>query len=256
MIIHSAPQGSEEWLQARAGVITASMFRVCRERVGGLSAQQALYVAAIREGKSPEEAAVAAEYKTKPRMTEAVQRAIQGLPIGDFSMEAKKYAFTLAIERISGKPLNEGFETWQMKRGHELEPMARARHEEEAGVIAETAGFITTDDACFGASADSLIGSDGGSEYKCLISPDSLMPVLLDGDITDYMDQIQGCMWITARKWWHYGLYCPALANIKLDFYWRHIERDDDYIEALERDLIAFRGLVLEYETKLRGKGA
>jgi hypothetical protein len=256
MILIQCAQGSEEWLQARAGVITASMFKTCRERVGGLTAQQALYVAAIREGKSAQEAAAAAECKTKPRETETVRRAIMGLPIGDFSDAAKKYAFRLAIERISGKPLNEGFETWQMKRGHELEPMARARHEEEAGVIVETAGFVTTNDACFGASADGLIGNDGGSEYKCLVSPDSLMPVLLNDDIAEYMDQIQGCMWITGRKWWHYGLYCPALADIKMDMYWKHIERDDDYIETLERDLIAFRALVLQYESTLRRKAA
>lgn len=212
-IVH-CEQGSETWLQARAGVITASMFKVARER--------------LKSGKNA----------------------------GDFTQAAKKYAFTLAIERISGKPLNEGFETWQMKRGHELEPMARARHEEEAGVIVETAGFVTTDDGCFGASADGLIGNDGGSEYKCLVSPDSLMPVLLEDDIAEYMDQIQGCMWITGRKWWDYGLYCPALADIKLDLYWKRIDRDDDYIEAMERDLIAFRGLVLQYESTLRRKAA
>lgn len=212
MILIQCAQGSDEWLQARAGVITASMFKVARER--------------LKSGKNA----------------------------GDFTQAAKKYAFTLAIERISGKPLNEGFETWQMKRGHELEPMARARHEEEAGVIVETAGFVTTDDSCFGASADGLIGNDGGSEYKALVSPDSLMPVLLDDDIAEYMDQIQGCMWITGRKWWHYGLYCPALADIKLDLYWKHIARDDDYIEAMERDLIAFRALVLQYESTLRRK--
>uniref|UniRef100_A0AAU8GT84 Transcriptional regulator SutA RNAP-binding domain-containing protein n=1 Tax=Pseudomonas phage PACT201 TaxID=3230130 RepID=A0AAU8GT84_9VIRU len=25
------------------------------------------------------------------------------------------------------------------------------------------------------------------------------------------MDQVQGCMWITGRKFWHVGMYCPAL---------------------------------------------
>jgi hypothetical protein len=256
MILIQCAQGSEEWHAARAGVITASMFKVCRERVGGLTAQQAMYVAAIREGKSPEQAAAAADYKTKPRITETVQRAIHGLPIGDFSDAAKKYAFRLAIERISGQPLDNGFETWQMKRGHELEPKARARHEEEAGVIVETAGFVKTDDSCFGASADGLIGNDGGSEYKCLVSPDSLMPVLLENDIAEYIDQIQGCMWITGRKWWHFGLYCPPLEPAKLDLYWKHIDRDDDYIESLERDLIAFRALVLQYESTLRRNGS
>lgn len=184
----------------------------------------------------------------------ARERLKSGKNAGDFTQAAKKYAFKLAIERISGKPLDEGFETWQMKRGHELEPMARARHEEEAGVIVQTAGFVTTDDGCFGASADGLIGDDGGAEYKCLVSPESLMPVLLEDDIAEYINQIQGCMWITGRKWWHYGLYCPALEPVKLDLHWMEIKRDDDYIEALEKDLIEFRALVLQYESTLRNK--
>lgn len=252
MKIIECEQGSREWHQARAGVITASMFRVCRERVGGLTAQQAIYVAALREGKSADEAAAAAEYKSKPRVTETVQRAINGLPVGDFSDAAKKYAFRLAVERISGKPLDEGFETWQMRRGHELEPMARARHEEEAGVLVERAGFVTTDDGWFGASADGFIGTDGGAEYKCLVSPDSLMPVLLEDDISDFTDQIQGCMWITGRNWWHYGLFCPALSTIKLDLYWKHVDRSDDYIEPMETELLEFRALVMKYESTLR----
>jgi len=210
MILIQCTQGSQEWLAARAGVITASMFKVARERL-----------------------------KSGPNKGEPTQAA-------------RKYAFKLAIERISGQPLDEGFETWQMKRGHELEPMARARHEEEAGVIVVPAGFVTTEDACFGASADGLIGEDGGAEYKCLVSPESLMPVLLENDLAEYTDQIQGCMWITGRTWWHYGLYCPALASVGMDLYWRRIERDEEYIEALEDDLIEFRSLVMLYESKLR----
>ena len=33
MIIHTAPQGSPEWHQARAGVITGSMFATARQRL-------------------------------------------------------------------------------------------------------------------------------------------------------------------------------------------------------------------------------
>ena len=33
MIIHTAPQGSQEWLDARRGVITGSRFKDCRDRL-------------------------------------------------------------------------------------------------------------------------------------------------------------------------------------------------------------------------------
>lgn len=248
-------QGSPEWHSARAGVITASMFKVARERVGGLNDQQAKYVEVIRAGGSEAEAAEAGGYKTKPRRTETVERAILGLPIGDFSDKAKAYAFRLAVERISGQPLDEGFETWQMRRGHELEPQARAEHEVQAGVIVDRAGFVTTDDGVFGASADGLIDHDGGSEYKCLVSPDGLRLVLLEDDISEFTDQMQGCMWITGRKWWHYGLFCPALKSIGLQLYWTEVKRDDNYIEQMEPELLQFKTLVDTYEKRLRARG-
>lgn len=252
MRVITCEQGSPEWLQARAGVITASMFRVARERVGGLTEQQQKYVDAIRAGEPPEVAQAMAEYKTKPRPTETMQRAIAGLPIGDFSDAAKNYAFRVAVERISGKPLDEGFETWSMRRGHEMEPAARAAHERLSGEIVFRAGFVVTDDGRFGASADGLIEDDAGAEYKCLVSPEGIRDVILDDDISKYTDQIQGCMWITGRQRWHYAMYCPALAPVGKDLYWRIVERDDDYIEAMETELIEFMRLVDRYESALR----
>lgn len=214
MRIVECEQGSESWHQARAGVITASMFRVARER--------------LKSGKNA----------------------------GDFTEAAKNYAFRCAIERISGTPIDEGFETWQMRRGHELEPAARAAHEAASGEIVFRAGFVLTDCGRFGASADGLIDDDQGSEYKCLVSPEGLRDVLLDNDISKYMDQIQGCMWITGRRRWHYCMYCPALEGVGRALYWRVIERDDDYIEAMESDLIGFMRLVDTYERTLRTQAA
>lgn len=180
------------------------------------------------------------------------KRLATGPNKGGFRAEAKTLAFRLAIERISGLPLDEGFSGWQAQRGHDLEPIARMHHEALIGRSVETAGFVMTDDRLFGASADGLIGDDGGAEYKCLLAPDRLRTVYLDGDLSEFMDQIQGCMWITGRQWWHFGLYCPALESIGKHFWHRHIERDDDHIEAMEVDLIEFEKLVGEYETKLR----
>ena len=210
MILHTAPQGSPEWHAARAGVITASMFATCRQK--------------LKSGPSK----------------------------GEFAAAAGDYAFRLAVERISGRPLDEGFETWAMRRGHELEPAARLEHELAIGVVVQPAGFVTTDDNLFGASADGLIGEDGGAEYKCLVDPSRLRRVLLTGDISEFMDQIQGGMWITGRRYWDFCLYCPALERIGLQLWHRRVERDDNYIDQMEMDLIAFERLVSENERALR----
>jgi hypothetical protein len=255
MIIHQCTQGSDEWHAARAGVITASMFSVARSKVDGLTEQQETYVNAVRSGLSEAKAREVAGYKAAPR-ADAVMRAIAGEPVGRPSEAALDYAFRLAVERIAGDPLDQGFETWAMRRGHELEPDARMEHEMQTGLIAQEAGFITTDDGVFGASADGLVGDEGGAEYKCFVDPEKLRSFHIDNDASDVFDQVQGCMWISGRKWWHLGLYCPALAPAGKQLWWREFKRDDDYINAMEADLWAFKLLVDAYETKLRTKAA
>ena len=175
---------------------------------------------------------------------------------GQPTSAALDYAFRLAVERISGQPLDEGFSTWQMKRGNELEPHARLEHELATGLIVHRAGFITTDDGIFGASADGLIGEDGGSEYKCFLAPEKLRSFHIDNDASSIMDQVQGCMWISGRKWWHVGMYCPALESVGKQLWWHEYQRDDDYIEQLEADLWQFKLLVDQYEERLRSKAA
>lgn len=251
MIVVECQQGSVEWQQARCGAITASMFGVIRKRVGELDERQSVFVMACLNGKTEKEAMVIAGYKVKPR-AEAIERALAGLPVGDWSETAKDYAFRLAIERISGQPLDDGFQTWAMARGHELEPAARLAHELATGLTVKRCGVVLTDDAAFGCSADGLIGEDGGAEYKCLIDPGRLRQVLIDNDLSDFEDQVQGCMWLTGRRYWHFGLYCPALQSIGKDLWLHEWKRDDNYIEKMEQDLVAFKALVDANEAALR----
>ena len=214
MLIIECEQGSLEWHQARAGAITASMFAEVRKRVNGLNEQQEKYVAAIFAGADEAQAMKEAGYKMPPRAS-VVKRALAGEQVGEFSDAAKDYAFRLAIERISGEPLDEGgFSTFAMRRGNELEPEAREAHSFQRDITVRPAGFVATEDRKFGASADGLIGTDGGAEYKCLIDPSRIREIILNRNIDDFRDQVQGGMWITGRKWWHFCLYCPALASV------------------------------------------
>jgi hypothetical protein len=181
----------------------------------------------------------------------ARQRLKSGPNKGELSEAAKNYAFRLAVERINGEPLDEGFETFAMRRGHELEPLARAEHEVQSGLIVQRAGFVTTDDGVFGASADGLIGEDSGSEYKCFIAPEKLRAFHIDNDASDVIEQVQGCMWITGRKHWHVGLYCPALVHCNRHLWWKVFDRDDAFIESMEVDLREFAGLVDQFRQQL-----
>lgn len=251
MIIHNHAQGSPEWFQARAGVITGSMFAECRKVTGGLTEQQQKYVEAILSGKPEKTALDDAGYKSRPK-SETVQRALDGESVGDFSSAAKDYAFKLAVERISQKSLDGGFQTLYMKRGNELEPFARMAHESRIMQSVDQVGFVTTPCGKFGASADGFIGSDGGAEYKCFLAPEKIRSFWFEFDPSEVMDQVQGGMWITGRKWWDIGMYCPELEAAGKELWLKRVERDDDYIELLELDLIKFEKLVTEYELKLR----
>ena len=129
-------------------------------------------------------------------------------------------------------------------------------HEARTGLLVEEAGFITTDDGIFGASADGLIDDDGGAEYKCFLEPGKLRSILLAGDVTEVIDQCDGGLWISGRMWWDFGLFCPALESIGLDLMLHRIQRNDDRINALEADLWDFHQLVSEFEHQLRQKAA
>lgn len=191
---------------------------------------------------------------TASMFEECRKRLKSGKNKGDFTEKAKEYAFRLAVERISGDLLSEDkFDTFEMKRGRELEPTARKKHEERRFIKVREVGMSKTDDLLFGASVDGMIGDEGSCEYKCFISPKSIMPIILDDDISHCIDQVQGQLWITERKWSDFVLYCPALESIGKDLTITRVERDEEYIEGLKKDLLEFNELVNQYQDKLTG---
>lgn len=209
------------------------------------------------EQGTPEWHAARAGVITASMFSEVRKRLKSGPNKGDYTAAARKYAKRLALERITWEPLYaDEFDSFAMRRGRELEPEARLAHEERIGMMIQHAGFIKTDCGRFGASADGLIADDGGSEYKCLIDADKIIGVILDGDISEYTDQMQGCMWIGERSWWHYGLYCPQLAKVGLDLTVLPVTRDAAYISELTVDLLAFDKIVEEYRVQILEAGA
>jgi len=157
------------------------------------------------------------------------------------------YAMSIVLEQIMGKSLDSEFETWHMKRGRELESQARAVHSLNIEKIIHEIGFVTDESGVYGCSPDGLIDKDGGAEYKCPVGSKQIRKVFINLDPSDYLDQVQGNMWITDRKWWHLVIYCPFLASIGRSFTLLRYQRDDAYIEDLVDDLEDFDELVGEY---------
>jgi len=207
MITLNHPQGSDDWLRARVGACTASRFSDAR---GVL--------------------------KVKSKNGNA----------GDPNGDAIKYAWTIAMETIAREPLDETFVTYAMRRGRELEPIARAVYETRTGAFIEEVSLILTDDERFGYSADGFRDDDGLIEIKCPMACDKLGQVWQDPDAAhlEYLDQINGGLWITGRTYCDLVVYCPWLAPVKKDLFVKRIYRNDDAINALGTDLVKFMRMV------------
>lgn len=157
------------------------------------------------------------------------------------------YAQDTARERAGGSAPAK-FQNAAMRVGTEQEPRARMAYERITGNLVEEVGFFTTEDGMFGLSPDGLIDSDGVLEIKTMVSSDTLFTAVANGDVSAYMDQCLGYLWLLGRKWVDLVLWAPDLDLIVV----KRITRDEAAIEALESDLMDFARFVTEYETSLR----
>lgn len=250
MIYHSAPQGSDAWLAARRGVITGSRFKDARDRSDGLDDKQRVYIAAVQAGKTEPEARAEAGYKAAPSSA-LVAQALAGTLQKKWSAKAIGYAHDLARERCGGR-CEDVYETRAMREGREQEPMARMAYEALTGEIVDEVGFITDDERIFGFSIDGRIGAKGGIEIKMMVSSETLFTAVVDGDNSEYIDQVHGAIWMLDLDWMDLVLWVPDLEAIGLHITIRRIYRDEAVIDALQEDLLAFAELVREFEKKLR----
>ena len=216
MIFISCTQGTEEWRAARAGVITASMF------------------------------SAACDY-LKPTKAEPEPRPTQ---------KNIDYAYRVAVERIYGETTEDVFQTFEMRRGTELEPYARICYESKTGNLALESGIVLTDDKVFGYSTDGFVDDDGIIEIKCPNSARKICEMHIEADLSDYIHQIQGGLWITGRKWCDFVMYAPQLENVGKQLFIKRVERDDDFIEKMESQLWAFEQRVQAHLEVLKKEAA
>lgn len=252
MIEYPFKQHTAEWKESRLGVCTASRARDVR-RTDGLTKQQRMFVDAIRAGKGDAQALIASGYKKRPT-SDLVDKAIAGaLPL-QFGDTACTYARELARERLGGKE-PEGFQGFSQRIGHEEEPFAAIEYVAKTGRSIDEAFFITTDDRKFGMSLDRWVDRPAGVtfgkhaiEIKTMVSSSTLFNAMVDGDISEYRDQCLFGLWLLSLEWIDLCLWCADLQALHIV----RIERDEDELQALEDDLLAFDGLVCEYESALR----
>lgn len=147
--------------------------------------------------------------------------------------ERRNYRAQLVCERLTGKAIDNGYVSQAMRDGIEREPIARAMYEVRTGNIVEQVGFMAHDEIEAGASPDGLVDDDGGIEIKAPVPATHLTYLRLKTEPPEYRAQIQGCMWISGRRYWDFVSYCPDYPE-HLQLVIRRVHRDETYITGLE----------------------
>lgn len=154
---------------------------------------------------------------------------------GGRSLTRDKYMRQLAGEILTEEPAPEGYSNAFMERGKELEDEARKMFAFMSDVEPVRVGFIK--DGRAGCSPDSLVNDDAGLEIKVAI-PAVQIERLQRGRLPpEHVAQVQGSLWVTGRRSWHFVSYCPKLPPLILE-----VGRDETYIAQLAKAVDAFNG--------------
>jgi putative phage-type endonuclease len=207
-------QGSDEWIQARLGRLTASRFH------------------------------------------EAVARKKGGWADSRYT-----YMLELRWERMSRQPFPR-FMNDHMRRGTELEPVARAEYARRSKDVVDgvvEVGFIQHPIIEYsGASPDGLVGESGLVEIKCPLPNTHLST--LDGAPPKlaYHLQMQWTMACTGRRWCDFVSFDPNLVDedgnltvhaLKVI----RVDRDNEWIEEMENQAVEFLHELTSQMRKLEG---
>jgi hypothetical protein len=188
----------------------------------------------------------------------SILMAPRGLGVG-----AQTYARQLVADSLQDE-FEEVYVNLDMQNGIDREPLAIAKYEKEYFVTVEDAGFIKRKlnlldengeidlkyNILFGASPDGLIGTQGGIEVKCPKADQHTLNLLEDECPSQYIDQIQGCMFVTGRKWWDFVSYNP---NFKKEYQMKviRVKADEAWQEKFKERLIQLYGIMDELKEKL-----
>ena len=220
-------QGSPEWLQARCGVVTASVIgQLITSSKPGADA----YTCPKCDADAGDPCISVAAKEPKPlkvmhseRFTVAAE--MNAAPILSIAMTdtARAAILRLAAERISGH-VESQLETWDMMRGHDDEPKARDEYEQRNNVTVDEIGFMTRDidGVTIGYSPDGLVAEDGLIECKSRRQATQLAH-WINGDKpsvpAENMAQLQTGLLVSRRDWIDYLGFAEGWPTLEIRVY-------------------------------------
>lgn len=164
---------------------------------------------------------------------------------GELSKSVKKYIAEIIAESWYMESDIPEFETLAMKRGKELEPIARAAFCAETGHKIKEVGLIIGDNNVCACSPDGLIvGSNGeyigGLEIKCPLKA-THAEYVLDGGLPDtYKTQVHWSLAVTGLSRWEFWSFHPKFKPLHVvvepDDYTRKVAAAMDQFAAMFRE--------------------
>ena len=138
----------------------------------------------------------------------------------------------LALERLTGRPLEDTYENADMRRGIELEPEAIGAYEVATGNLVQPTGFLAYTDLLMGCSLDGHIGDfDGILELKAPRPANHLKYVRAGVLPAEHRYQIVHNLLITGAQWADFCSYAPDFPE-PLRLFRVRVERNDAEIAA------------------------
>jgi len=147
------------------------------------------------------------------------------------------YMTKLLVEIDEQTPM-PAYKDKNMEAGTEKEPGARLYYENLFNVKVEQVGFIQSNDY-IGVSPDGLVGKDGSIEIKCPIGTTHYnYRTEKQKPCKAYIDQMQGLLWITGRKYCDFISYRPESKDYP--FWYKRFYRNESYIKEMEVGIVMF----------------
>lgn len=205
-------QGSDAWLAARCGIVTASVVGqlVSSRQPSAIETDctdcgaEAVYPCTGKRSPGP--------LKTLHPARAAAARELDRVIAADLTSDtARGLMLTLAAERITGhvEPVQP---SRAMERGNLDEPYARDAYAENYAAVTEL-GFMVRqfDGFKIGFSPDGLVGDEGFIEIKSRAQKTQLKTVLANEVPTENIAQIQCGLLVSGRSWCDYVSYSGGM---------------------------------------------
>ena len=168
------------------------------------------------------------------------------------SASRKNYKMELVVQRLTNKQ-GESFTNAAMEWGTEQEPFARMAYEAHTGTFVKEEGFVDHPTIeGFGCSPDGIVG-EGLIEIKCPNTATHIETVLENKAPSKYIPQMQCQMACTGAKWCDFVSFDPRVPD-DLQLFVVRVERDQEYIDAMEVEVKQFLSEVLDLFNQLKAR--